>query len=37
MRHLESQSVPNKSQMPRVHKEGESAAEVAAKLPSKTE
>lgn len=37
MRHLESQSVPNKSQMPRVDKEGESTAEVAPKLPSKTE
>ena len=37
MRKLESQSLPNTSQMPKVEKEGESAAEMAVKLPDKTE
>ncbi len=37
MRELESQSLPNKSQMPKVEKDGESASEVAPKLPSKTD
>ena len=37
MRELEQRSLPNKSQMSSVRKEGESPTEVAPKLPSKTD
>lgn len=37
MRKLEEQSVPNRSQIHKVGKEGESTTEVAPSLPSKNE